>query len=112
MTVTAADDATVQKALDALAEGGFHGDTGKDNLKMKDDSGVTKGKVATITLTGIHNCCPACTGAIKKTVGKVEGVKASDVKPRDVTITVTGDFDAADLVKELNAAGFHVKSTK
>src|SRR6516162_4380160 len=41
VTVTAADDATVQKALDALAEGGFHGDTGKDNLKMKDDSGVT-----------------------------------------------------------------------
>src|SRR5262249_42171112 len=76
ITLTAKDDATAQKALDALAAGGFHGDTGNNDLKMKDDSGAEAGKTKTVTITGIHNCCPACCKAIKATVGKVEGVKA------------------------------------
>ena len=65
ITITAKDDATAQKALDALAAGGFHGDTGKKTLAQKDDSGVTKGKVKSLTLTGIHDCCGQCNGKIK-----------------------------------------------
>jgi len=30
-------------------------------------------------------------------------------KPHTDSITVTGNFDGADLVKALNAAGFHVR---
>src|SRR5258708_7654262 len=45
ITITAKDDAAAQKAIDALAEGGFQGDTGNKDLKAKDDSGVEKGKV-------------------------------------------------------------------
>src|SRR5436309_14196287 len=44
ITFTAADDKAAQKALDALAAGGFHGDTGNKDLKIKDDSGVKEGK--------------------------------------------------------------------
>jgi hypothetical protein len=61
VTITAKDNATAQKALDALAEGGFHGTIDNKDLKVKDDSGATKGKVKTITLTGVHNCCNQCT---------------------------------------------------
>jgi len=109
ITFKAADDAAARKALDALAAGGFHGDTGNKDLAIKDDSGVSAGKVKTLTLTGIHNCCPQCCKAIKATVKKVEGVTGDDAKPKEKTFTVTGDFDAAALVKALNAAGFHVK---
>jgi copper chaperone CopZ len=112
VTITATDDAAARKAIDALAEAGFHGDPGSKALAMKDDSGVTAGKVKSLTLTGAHNCCGACCKAIKATVKKVEGVTGDDTKPKAKEFTVTGDFDAAALVKALNAAGFHVKVKK
>ena len=42
-------------------------------------------------------------------MGKVAGVKEEDVKPKEGSFTVKGDFDAAALVKALNEAGFHCK---
>jgi len=112
VTITAADDKAAQKALDALAAGGFHGDSGNNSLAIKEDSGAQAGKVKTLSVTGVHNCCGNCCKAIKETVKKVEGVKSDTAKPKENTFEVTGDFDAAELVKALNAAGFHVKVKK
>jgi copper chaperone CopZ len=112
VTIVAPDDAAAQKALDALAEHGFHGDTGNGTLKIKEDSGVTAGKVTSVTLTGIHNCCGSCNKAIKKAIKKVDGVTGDNAKAKTETVTVTGNFDAAELVKALNEAGFHVKVQK
>jgi mercuric ion binding protein len=109
VTISAPDDATAQKALDALAAHGFHGDTGNSTLKIKEDSGATAGKVTSLTLVGIHNCCRSCDKAIKSTIKKVDGVTSDTAKPNTDSLTVTGNFDAAELVKALNAAGFHVK---
>ena len=78
-------------------------------MAIKDDSGATAGKVKSLTVTGIHNCCGACNAAIKNTVKKVDGVKSDTARPRTTSFRVSGDFDAAELVKALNAAGFHVK---
>lgn len=112
ITVTAKDTATAQKALDALVAGGFHGTTDSKDLKMKDDSGAPKGKVTALSLEGVHNCCGACNKAIVAALGKVPGVTGNTAKPRSGTFEVTGDFDAEDLVKSLNAAGYHVKVKK
>jgi periplasmic mercuric ion binding protein len=112
VTITAADDQAAQKAVDALAAGGFHGTSDNKDITVKDDSGVTKGKVKTLSLEGVHNCCGACCKAIKATVKKVDGVKADTAKPKATSFEVTGDFDAAELVKALNDAGFHVKVKK
>lgn len=112
VTITAKDDAAAQKAVDALAAGGFHGQTDNDKIKVKDDSGVEKGKVKSLTLTGIHNCCGQCNTAIKNTLKKVDGVKGDTAKSKSDTVEVTGDFDAEAVVKALNAAGFHVKVKK
>jgi mercuric ion binding protein len=109
VTITAPDVKTAQKAVDALAEGGFQGVSGNKDVAVKEDSGVAKGKVKTLSLTGVHNCCPMCCKAIKETVKKVDGVTADTAKPKMNSFEVTGDFDAADLVKALNVAGFHVK---
>src|SRR5262245_12743567 len=98
VTIVAKDDETAQKALDALAAGGFHGETGSDSLKQKDDSGVTAGKVKSLTLTGIHNCCGQCNAKIKDTLKKVEGVTGDTAKAKQDTFEVTGDFDAEALV--------------
>src|SRR5262245_7827392 len=109
ISITGSSDFAVQQALDALAKSGFYGTTGDDKLKFKDDSGVKEGKVKSLTVQGAHNCCGACCKALKATVKKVKGVESDDAKPKANSFTVTGDFDAAELVKALNEAGFHVK---
>jgi len=112
VSISAPDDSAAQKALDALAAHGFHGDTGNSTLKIKDDSGVTAGKVTSVTLAGVHNCCGSCNKAIKKAIKKVDGVTGDTATPKADSLTVTGNFDAVDLVKALNAAGFHVTVQK
>jgi mercuric ion binding protein len=109
VTISASDDNAAQKALDALAAHGFHGDTGSSTLKIKEDSGVTAGKVTSMKLVGIHNCCNSCNKAIEKAIKNVDGVTGDTAKPKTGTLTVTGNFDGAELVKALYAAGFHVK---
>jgi copper chaperone CopZ len=109
VSITATDDQTAQKALDALAAAGFYGDTGNKALAMKEDSGVQAGKVKSLTVTGVHNCCGQCASLLKATIKKVDGATGNTVKAKDDTFEVTGDFDAADLIKALNAAGFHAK---
>lgn len=112
VSITAPDAATAQKAVDALAEAGFHGDTGSKEVTIKDDSGATKGKVKTLSLTGIHNCCNACARSIKETLKKVDGVTGDTAKAKVSDFEVTGDFDALEVIKALNAAGLHVKVKK
>src|SRR5262249_46390236 len=99
VTITAKDDEAAKKALQALADGGFHGDTGNKDLAIKDDGGATKGRGEKLTLTGVHNGCRACCKGIKDTVKKVEGVKGDTAEPKKDTFEVTGDFDAEELVK-------------
>lgn len=112
ITITAPDKITAQKALDALAAGGFHGDTGSKDLAMKEDSGATSGKVNKLKVVGIHNCCTSCTRDIKKALKKVDGVKEDTATPRKNSFEVTGDFDAAAVIKALNEAGYHAKVEK
>jgi copper chaperone CopZ len=112
VTITAKNEAAAAKALEALAAGGFHGDTGNKDLAIKDDSGVEKGKVKTLTLIGVHDCCGKCNGKIKEVLKTVDGVKGDTAKAKTDSFDVTGDFDAADVVKALNGAGFHVKVKK
>ena len=107
---TAADAKAAQKALDALAAGGFHGDTGGGKgFAFPDDSGVKPGKVKSLTVTGFHNSCGGCVKSFREAIKDVPGVTGDNAKPKVTTAEVTGDFDAAELVKALNKAGFHVQ---
>ena len=110
--ISAPDDATAQKAVDALAAGGFHGTTDSKTVTVKDDSGAPKGKVKSLTLEGIHNCCGQCNTAIVKALGKVEGVTGNTSKVRATSFDVTGDFDAEAVVKAMFEAGYHCKVKK
>jgi copper chaperone CopZ len=109
VTITATDDPTAQKALDALGAAGYFGDTGNPGLVIKQDMTVPAGKVTKLTLSGLHNCCRACNKAIKDAVKKVDGVSGDTAQPKGKSFDVTGSFDAAQVVKALNAAGFHVQ---
>uniref|UniRef100_A0A7C2NWP1 HMA domain-containing protein n=1 Tax=Schlesneria paludicola TaxID=360056 RepID=A0A7C2NWP1_9PLAN len=106
---TAKDDPAAQKVLDELAAAGFHGTVDHEKLKIKDDSGAKAGKVTSLKVKGLHNCCGQCNTAIKKAVKAVAGVESDDAKVNSAEMTVQGSFDAAELIKALNAAGFHAK---
>ena len=112
ISITAKDKESAQKAGDALAAGGFHGTVEGKEVTIKDDSGATKGQVKSLTINGIHNCCNSCNEKINSALGKVKGVTGNTAKARSDTFEVTGDFDAEEVVKTLNAAGFHVKVKK
>jgi len=104
--VMASDAIAAQKGLDALAAAGFYGSSDNQGLAMKPVGTLPTGKVKSIKVSGIHNCCGPCCDAIKEAIATVEGVTGDTAKPRATTFVVTGDFEAASLVKALNAAGF------
>lgn len=104
---TASDDKTAQTVIDALAAAGFHGVVDNVALSVKDDSGAPEGKVTTLTVKGLHNCCGACNNAIKKAIKDVSGVESEDAKANSESVTIKGNFEAKALVKSLNDAGFH-----
>jgi copper chaperone CopZ len=106
VTLTAKDDAAARKALDALAAAGFYGTSDTQNLAMNPVGSLPSGKVTSVKVSGIHNCCGPCCDAIKEAINTVEGVTGDTAKPRATSFEVTGDFNAADLVKALNRAGF------
>lgn len=107
---SAADNKTARKALGALARAGFHGKVeGGKKLKMPANSGVEAGKVKSLDLVGIHNCCPGCINAVKDALGKVDGVDASTISAKGRAVKVEGDFDGQAAVKALTDAGFHVR---
>jgi copper chaperone CopZ len=109
VTLTANDDAAVQRALDALAAAGYHGDTGNERLAMKAQSDVPLGKVKSLKVSGIHNCCWPCYEAIKEAIKTVSGVTGDTAQSEVTTFEVMGDFDAPALVQALHAAGFNAQ---
>ncbi|MDX1944487.1 MAG: hypothetical protein SFU86_03700 [Pirellulaceae bacterium] len=108
--LVAESDAAAQKAIDALAAAGFYGKLDNQAVKFKDVAGA-EGKVERAELAGVHNCCGACTQAIKKAI-KVDGVVADTVKPKAESFVVEGNFDLAAVVKGLLDAGFYVQVKK
>jgi mercuric ion binding protein len=111
VTLTASGDAAARKALDALAAAGFYGSADNNRVAMKSASAIPQGKVKTLKVSSIHNCCGPCCEAIKGAIATVDGVTGDTARPRATTFELTGNFDGAALVKALNAAGFSARVT-
>jgi len=62
-----------------------------------------------LKVSDIHNCCLPCCEAIQGAIRNVEGVTSDTAEPGETAFEVRGNFDAAALVRSLNAAGFHAK---
>jgi copper chaperone CopZ len=109
VTITAPDEATAQKALDALADAGYFGTVETKGFMLKPASNVPSGKVKSLSLSNSHNCCKQCCVAIKKAVKEAAGVTGDTAQPKKADFEVTGDFEAAAVIKALNDAGFQVQ---
>ena len=106
-TVTGADVAAVQKAVDAIVAAGYHASVVGDGITIK-AADAPAGKVKSLKVSNAHNCCGACNVAIRKALQTVPGVTGDSCKSKAVEFEVTGDFEAKAVVAALEKAGFHV----
>ena len=104
--LTAADLPTMQKALNRMARAGFCGKLDNEDLKFKEIKSAD-GKVARMEIAHVHNCCGACTKAIKKALAEVEGVKADTCKSKEEKFVIEGEFEPKDAIAALIEAGFY-----
>lgn len=99
VTITAADQATADKAVAALLDSGY---AGKGATRDVADS-----KVKSATVSGVHLCCGKCVTAAEKAVKSVKGVGRSEITKGASSFTVEGDFSTKELAAALNAAGLN-----
>jgi len=109
--ITADNDEAAQKAIDALAAAGFYGKVDHQKVKFKAVD-APQATVERLEVTGVHNCCGACTRAIQKAVSSVAGVQANTAKAKEESFVVEGKFKPTELVDALLKAGFYVQLKK
>ena len=109
--LAADSDEAAQKAIDALAKAGFYGATDSDKIKYKLVD-APKGDVERLEIVGVHNCCGACTQAIKKALGTVDGITANTVKAKSDSFVLEGKFSAQKAIQALLDAGFCAQAKK
>ena len=107
----AADVKTVQAAVDAMAAAGFTGTLDNEDVKFAEIK-TPEGKVVRLDVYEIHNCCGACTDAIKGALAEVDGVTSDTCKPKETEFVIEGNFSAKEAVEALLKAGFYVSLEK
>lgn len=109
--IEAADLKVVQEALDAIASAGFTGKLDSDDMKFAEIK-APEGKVKRLAIYQIHNCCGACTKAIKHALAEVEGVTGDSCTAKKTEFVIEGDFVAKDAIAALGKAGFYCSLKK
>src|SRR6185369_12552444 len=112
VTVTAPDSATAQKAVNAIVAAGYFGASSDPAIKVKSKSGAEKGKLHSLTVSGVHLCCGKCVTSVNDALSKVAGVKGNTAAKGVESFEVTGDFKAKDVFAALNKAGLSGKAGK
>jgi copper chaperone CopZ len=103
--LTAADSATLQKAVDALTKAGYFGESSDASIKVDKETGAKGDKVQTLKVKGVHLCCPSCVKAVNKALADVPGVTGNDATKNAESFEVKGDFKDSDVFDALQKAG-------
>ncbi len=112
VTVSSADKNKLQKALDALAEGGYFGVSDNPQIKPAIKTGAKGQKVQSLEVSGVHLCCPGCVKAVDRALKSTPGATAHTAKKNAETFVVTGDFDDQKFFEALQAEGLSGKVAK
>ena len=105
VTITAADDATAQKAVDALVAAGYFGKSENPAIKVSAETGAKDAKVSALTVNDVHLCCPKCVKAVNAALGEVKGVASNNAEKGAKTFEIKGDFNPKDVAGSLQKAG-------
>jgi copper chaperone CopZ len=115
ITLNAADEKAAAAAIETLAKSGFRGKaTFGDKELAFPAANVEKGtKADSVTIAGVHLCCPACYKAAEEALKSVDGVSGVTSDKKTKTLEVKGkgvDVNAA--LGALFEAGFHASVKK
>jgi copper chaperone CopZ len=109
VVITASDQATAQKAVNALIEAGFYGQASDPAITVAQTSGPDA-EVKSLKLSGVHLCCKHCVKDLNAAVSKVKGVAGTTASTEADSFEITGDFNSKDVIAALHAAGFSAKA--
>ena len=110
VTLSAADEATLQKGADALSKAGYFGKCSDGNIKMQSRAGAKGQKVQTLKVEGVHLCCAKCVKAVDKALTSVDGVKEHTATKGAKSFTVSGDFNDKEVFTALEKEGLSGKA--
>jgi copper chaperone CopZ len=105
VTLTGPDNATVQKAADALVAAGYFGKSSDPAIKVHAKTGAKDEKVKTLEIEGVHLCCAKCVKAVNAALGDVQGVTGNTAAKGVKSFEVTGDFNPKEVFVALHKAG-------
>ena len=108
--IEAADVATANKAVQAVAAAGYYGKS--DNPKAAIAAGVEDVKVTSANVSGVHLCCGKCVRAVDKAVENLKGASGHTAEKKAATFKVTGSFSLKALAEALHEEGLHGVITK
>jgi copper chaperone CopZ len=108
--LTAADTATVQKAVDALVAAGYFGVSNNSNIKVDATTGAKDEMVQSLHVTRVHLCCPKCVTVVNTALGKVAGVTGNTAAKGATSFDVTGNFNARAVIEALREEGLSGKA--
>ena len=112
VTLTGPDNATVQKAADALVAAGYFGKSSDPAIKMKTQTGAKNQKVKSLEIEGVHLCCGKCVKAVSTALGEVSGVTGNTATKGAKSFVVNGDFNDQDVFAALQKAGLTGQAAK
>jgi copper chaperone CopZ len=110
IAITAPDQATAQKVVNALTAAGYFGKSSDPSIKVDASTGASDAMVHSLAVNDVHLCCPKCVTAVKDALKGVSGVSGNNAVKNAKTFQVTGDFKASDVFKALQQAGLTGKA--
>lgn len=112
VTLASADKAKLQKAVNALADGGYFGESDNADIKPMAKTGAKGEKVQSLTVEGVHLCCPGCVKGVERAVKNTPGATGHTAKKNAETFQVNGDFNDQKFFEELQKEGLSGKVAK
>jgi copper chaperone CopZ len=107
VTFKTADAKAARQGVITLARAGFGGKASHDGKEVKLPKGFKEdGQADSVTVRGLHNCCPGCVKGITAALEKVEGVTAVNCEKKNCTLTGKGIKYSA-VIAALHDAGLH-----
>ena len=112
ISLSAPDNATLQKGVDSLVAAGYYGKSSDSSIKVNAETGAKDEKVKTLKIEDTHLCCGSCVKAVNKALTGVSGVTDNDATKGATSFTVTGDFNEKDVMDALQKNGLTGKVAK
>jgi copper chaperone CopZ len=105
ISLTAPDEATLQKGVDSLTAAGYYGKSSDAGIKVNGETGAKDIKVEKLKIEDTHLCCGSCVKAVNKALADVPGVTGNTAKKGETSFEVTGNFNEKAVFDALQKKG-------